>query len=541
MWLARARGEHGFSKRVALKKILLQHAADPRFVRMLVDEAKITVELSHPNIAQVLELGRDEGSLFIAMEYVQGVPLIELMRWADAEGRVGQPFAHAAHIIAEVAAGLEHAHQRTDGEGKSLGIVHRDVTPQNVMLSFGGAVKLVDFGIARAENRLNETRPGIIRGKLRYLAPEIAQGLEPDGRADIFCCGILLFELLTGEALYAPRSDLEAIEMATRALVRSPREVRPDIPDELERIVMRALAKDPADRYPSARALQDDLRLFTNHWDPSFVPSALGELMQVAFRDRMLRERARDDRAEAHVDALDPAQTADIHPEPPPRAASEPPPPPVRSNRPGRAVLGGALVVLVSGIGAFAASRSLSPPAPEAPPPAYLRLEVTPQGVDLVVDGEALPIGPEGAAQLTLSAGEHHVALSAEGHAPLERAVELAPGARVEWQLRLDPLAKAPEPPPKSDPKLRRTPARPARAEPERRRAVGFGSLDVASRPLATVYVDGKKRGRTPVRGLKLPAGRHRLTLVTADGRKKTRTVTVRRGRATRLTDRFAP
>ncbi len=273
----------GFEKKVAIKKILPQHSHNERFIDMLVDEAKITVSLTHPNIAQVYELGLDGEDYFIVMEFVDGRPLNRLMQRVDERGLNVIPVEFCAHVMAEIAKGLEHAHNQKDQRGRALGIVHRDVSPQNVLISFVGDVKLIDFGIARAEGRVNQTSHGVIKGKLRYLAPEIAAGDEPDQRADIFCCGIVLFEMLTGEAMFAPKTDLEAIELATQARVKSPRSRNPKVPQDLDDIVMKALRRDREERYQSAKDLYRDLRRFLNQHDPSFVGSELGDFMAQMF------------------------------------------------------------------------------------------------------------------------------------------------------------------------------------------------------------------------------------------------------------------
>lgn len=288
----------GFEKRVAIKKILPQHSHNERFIDMLVDEAKITVSLTHPNIAQVYELGLHHEDYFIAMEYVNGRPLNRLMQRVDERGLNVIPVEFAAHIMAEVAKGLDHAHKQKDQRGRPLGIVHRDVSPQNILISYQGDVKLIDFGIARAEGRVNQTSQGVIKGKLRYLAPEIAAGEEPDHRADVFCCGIVLFEMLTGEAMFAPKTDLEAIELATEARVKSPRSRNQNVPQDLDDIVMKALARYRDERYQSAKELYGDLRRFLNQHFPTFVGSELGDFMQQMFEVEISQERQLDELAE---------------------------------------------------------------------------------------------------------------------------------------------------------------------------------------------------------------------------------------------------
>ncbi|MCK6552291.1 serine/threonine protein kinase, partial [Myxococcota bacterium] len=295
VYVARAKGISGFEKKVAIKKILPQHSHNERFVDMLVDEAKITVSLTHPNIAQVYELGLDgDDEYFIVMEWVDGRPLNKLMQRVDERGLDTIPVAHAAHVMAEISKGLDHAHKQKDQRGYPLSIVHRDVSPQNVLVSYQGDVKLIDFGIARAEGRAAQTSHGVIKGKLRYLAPEIAAGDEPDHRADVYCCGIVLFEMLTGEAMFAPKSDMEAIAMASEARVRSPRSRNPKVPQDLDDICMRALRRDRNDRYQSAKDLHGELRRFLNQHYPAYLGSELGDFMQGMFAQEIVAERRLD-------------------------------------------------------------------------------------------------------------------------------------------------------------------------------------------------------------------------------------------------------
>lgn len=299
VYVARSQGVSGFAKRVALKKILPQYSHNRKFLEMLLDEAKISVSLTHPNIAQVYELGVGaQETHFIVMEYVEGRPLNRVLQRALERGQPGLPITHAVHVMSEVAKGLDHAHKQTDAKGRLLQIVHRDVSPQNVLLSYQGSVKLIDFGIARAQGRAAQTGHGIIKGKLRYLAPEIAAGVEPDHRADLFCCGLVLYELLTGEPMYSPNNDLHALEMARKAQVRSPRSLNRAVPEDLDAIVMRMLARDRNERYSTGKDVHADLRMFLNRFDPLFNENELGDYMQSMFKGEMAESKQLDSLAE---------------------------------------------------------------------------------------------------------------------------------------------------------------------------------------------------------------------------------------------------
>ncbi len=305
VFLAQAVGRPGRSPPVAIKRILPQFSRDARFVAMLKDEAKITVSLTHPNIAQVYELGLANEDHFLVMEYVEGQPLSRVMRRVAEQSAGPLPIAHAVYVMSEVAKGLDHAHRQTDGRGLNRNIVHRDVSPQNVLLSYAGAVKLIDFGIARAQGRVRQTTSeGIIEGKLRYLAPEIAAGRAPDFRADIYCCGIVLFEMMTGEPMFAPQSDEEALTLAIEANVKSPRSRNHRVPAALDAIVNRALRKAPGDRFSSAHDLHLELQRFLRVYQPSYRPHDLAGLMRSLFRPEIVLARSQDAAALAYAEEV---------------------------------------------------------------------------------------------------------------------------------------------------------------------------------------------------------------------------------------------
>ena len=192
VFVAKAFGVEGFERLLAIKKILPTMGEDAEFIRMFVDEARIAVQLAHANIVQVLELGKHEERLYIAMEYVSGRDLRQLME-RFRKRQEAMPLPQVCLIVAEVCEALDHAHRKRDAQGRPLGIVHRDVSPQNVLVSFEGEVKLIDFGIAKAESRLQKTQSGILKGKFSYMSPEQVKGQPIDGRSDVLACGVLLW------------------------------------------------------------------------------------------------------------------------------------------------------------------------------------------------------------------------------------------------------------------------------------------------------------------------------------------------------------
>ncbi|MCA9571654.1 MAG: protein kinase, partial [Myxococcales bacterium] len=263
LFLARARGPAGVLKTVVVKRIKPELAEDPRFVSLFINEARIGIQLNHPNIVQVYELDRSAGTWFIAMELVDGRDLTRLARRLSASGeRV--PDGVAVFVAAELARGLHHAHSRTDEEGEPLGLIHQDVSPHNVLVSFDGEVKLVDFGIARVQERdggaVSDSVTPAGRGKFTYASPEMLAGREVDHRSDIYSAGVVLWELLAGER------PLQGLDPATRVtLVQeeglpSLATVRPDLDGDLVAIVDRCTAVDPEARHASAALLEEDLR-----------------------------------------------------------------------------------------------------------------------------------------------------------------------------------------------------------------------------------------------------------------------------------------
>ncbi len=258
VWKARMRGLEGFQKTVAIKKILPHMTHNAEFVSMFIDEAKLAAQLSHPNIIHIYELGKIANDYFIAMEYVEGRDLRTIGNLARQK-RIPIPIGLSLLIAHHVAGALEHAHRKSDFEGRALGLVHRDVSPQNVLISRDGDIKLCDFGIAKAVTQAGQTQIGALKGKLQYMSPEQAWGRPVDARSDIFSLGTLLFEMLTGERLFAGDSEISVLESVREGRVRSPRDLDPSISPEIDGIARQALAHDPADRFQSAGEMEQRL------------------------------------------------------------------------------------------------------------------------------------------------------------------------------------------------------------------------------------------------------------------------------------------
>ena len=254
IWLARQRGMAGFEKLVVVKRLHERLQRDPEYVDMFLDEARINARLQHTNVLQVHELGEVDGRYFLAMEYVEGMPLGVLARKAIA--RLGDvPIAICGGLIAQAAHGMHYAHEATAADGTPLAVVHRDLSPLNLLVGFEGVLKVADFGVAKAEGRRTRTRSGVIKGTPTYMSPEHCTGGEVDRRSDVFGLGILLWELLTGRRLFKRPTAEETYDAITSGRVPTPSTYRLELPAALDRLVLRALALDPDDRFATAAEL----------------------------------------------------------------------------------------------------------------------------------------------------------------------------------------------------------------------------------------------------------------------------------------------
>jgi serine/threonine protein kinase len=258
---AKVMGVEGFERIVALKRILPHIAEDEEFITMFIDEAKIAVQLQHANIAQIFDLGKVDEAYFIALEYVHGRDLRGIFDDLHRHTQT-MPLPQVCFVIMQVCEGLDYAHNKRDAQGRALNLVHRDISPQNVLIGYEGEVKLIDFGIAKAAGKASKTQAGILKGKFGYMSPEQVRGLPIDRRSDIFALGIILYEMLTGQRLFVGESDFSTLEKVRNVEIVPPSSLNAKIPEPLERIVLKALAKDVEDRYQNALDLHDDLQAF---------------------------------------------------------------------------------------------------------------------------------------------------------------------------------------------------------------------------------------------------------------------------------------
>lgn len=286
IWLALQESVAGFKRFVVVKKILGHLIEREEFVSMFLDEARTTVQLNHPNIVKVYDLGEADGSYFLSMEYIDGETLAALTLRA-ARKRTPITPELAARIIADAARALHFAHTLKGHDGRNLAIIHRDISPQNILLSYEGEVKVVDFGIAKAASQSEHTQAGMLKGKYSYMSPEQIQGQPLDGRSDVFALAITLYELVTGTRLFKHDSELMILEMVTKHEVPPPSSINPMVSTELDQIIAKGLAKDRDQRFASAEAFQVALEEHLSRSEQSTAGHDLGRLMQQLFADHV--------------------------------------------------------------------------------------------------------------------------------------------------------------------------------------------------------------------------------------------------------------
>ncbi|MCC6336163.1 MAG: serine/threonine protein kinase [Myxococcales bacterium] len=520
IWLARQSGLKGFEKLVVIKRMTGALEADPEYVEMFLTEARLAAQLNHPNIVQIYELGEQSGSLYIVMEYLDGENLAVLRR---AGQKVGLPVldAHAARLIASAADGLHYAHVKVGLDGSPLHIVHRDVSPQNLIATMEGGLKVVDFGIAKLASQ--NTSSGKLKGKFAYMSPEQARGEQVDARSDVFALGICLFELLTRTRFLPKMDDVQLLStIAGTGPLPRPSERRADVPPGLEAVVLKALVRKKEERFQSARELHDALEEWLRSTSAAASSNDVADYLRTVFARRIHERRqlieaamkaeltpnsARNFAALAKGKGPDTGATSRSRAKPSPSAG-----------RGKGLALGGVVAALLLAVvaGALALRPSSSdeevstllepspeggvkPPLVEAPASPVLILDTVPRGAAVVVDDK-----PRGQSPITLdglSLGEHQVKVSLDGYQDSQRAVTLArPGERLVVELALAPLPPAVPLPSKDRP-------RPRAEAPQ-------GKLTLKTTPWTTVYLGKQKLGDTPLIEVSIPAGKRVLRLV---------------------------
>jgi len=292
VFLARHTGVEGFEKEIVIKRIRSHLSESPEFVNMFLGEAKLAAQLNHPSIVQIYDLGKIKDSFFIAMEYIPGRDISSVIPKSKLTG-IPFPLEYAFKIAGHVCEALYYAHTKADQMGAPLNIVHRDVSPENIRVAWTGTVKILDFGIAKAATQIHETKAGQIKGKVSCMSPEQVLGKTVDRRSDIFSLGVVLYEWLSGFKLFSGDNDLAIMNNIIEGKIYPPSYFRDNIPDEAETILMKALEKNPKDRYQSAADMQLDIDTFLAEHE--FMPSNihLSNFMKQLFKDELAAEQAK--------------------------------------------------------------------------------------------------------------------------------------------------------------------------------------------------------------------------------------------------------
>jgi serine/threonine protein kinase len=473
IFLARQIGLERFEELVVLKKILPELAANEHFVRLFLDEARLSASLEHPNIAAVYDIGTVDGNYFFTMELVRGQDLRAILR-RTAAADLRLPIEHAVQIGRHIASALHYAHEHRNPDGVVLEVVHRDVSPSNIVVSYSGTVKLLDFGVARAATRTIKTQTGALKGKISYMSPEQARGAALDRRSDLFSLGIVLWELVTTRRLFKADSDFDTLQQIVHDPIARPSATRADCPLELERIIMKTLAREKAERYQTAQELQLDLEELAREHKLGQSSVALGTYTRELFADEVkaweeaetlvtasdpATPRARDelskllslieppvgggDFASGEHDSVAFAATALSPPRPMPKAAASdsttaPVAPAAPSSRgPAIAAIAAIVLVAIGGVLFYVETRSRSDDAPPpAPSTAELELASTPPGAAIYVRGE--PTGLVTPAKLAgLTPGQVAIRATLPGHAPASDVVTLRAGDHATRELVL--------------------------------------------------------------------------------------------------------
>jgi serine/threonine-protein kinase len=460
VFLARQVGIGGFEKTVAVKRILPHLASSPEVVQMFLDEAQLAARLDHPHITHIYDFGSDGGLPYLAMELVPGEDLAEIAEMAAQRGLPVPPSALATLLIAACDA-LHYAHEMRGPTGQPLGIVHRDITPSNVLVRYDGGVKIADFGIARAETRANRTHSGVLKGKYAYMSPEQARGEPVDRRADIWSLGVCGWELLAGRRLFARESEPAITNAVLTARVPSPRTFRPDAPRGLADVILRALARDPAARWQTAQTMQLALEEYLSGAGTMPSKITLARYMRHLFGPERAAERERlvggSVPARPTTDVLAPSgpaasrEPAPSSPTPSAVRARPSPRVPALSKRT-RLLLAALLTGAAAGVSWLAHPHPTEPTRAAAPTAgrreaapsrravvgvegAILRVESEPPGAQISIDGA--PCGEAPVAISPVAPGRHVLRAERPGFEAHTETVEVGAGQQLRVRVTL--------------------------------------------------------------------------------------------------------
>jgi serine/threonine protein kinase len=500
LFLARQPGIEGFEKLIVIKRIL-PHLTDSRhssqFVQMLLDEARLAAQLSHPNIIQIYDLGRVDDQYFIAMEYINGVDLSQILK-REMEHKGFVPVEHVVKIATYVCEALSYAHKRTDDRGQPLRVVHRDVSPHNVLIAYDGGIKLTDFGIAKATSQMMKTRVGTIKGKWAYMSPEQCAGREIDSRSDIFSVGVLIYQMTTGMLPFVGKTEKAFMHSIMNDPPVPPSVHRKGYPAGLEKVLKKALARDPDRRFPDALELQVALERFLMEQKAVSNSTLISRYVRELFNDLLeIQSKASPDGRTATVegilDALEVSSSIRYAIPPLPGAPAEEPVPFIEEEEETTAPTrrfskkdDGTYVLVTP-------SQVISRP--------WIKVKTLAKSLGtgarrLILGGVAL------ACVLGLVA-----IFAAQSSEPVEPEGQYLP-IMLYLQAWEDARTVVPVPAPVPVPdKIKRSPKK------KLIRPAGKGTLTINTQPWSEVWVDGKKLGLTPLAYKELPAGRHKLVL----------------------------
>ncbi len=539
VFLARQEGPAGFSKNVVIKRILRHLASDQGFVDMFLNEARLAAMIAHPNAVQIFELGKQDETYFIAMEYVHGRSLRGIKQRLLERKEVFSPIL-AARVCAHALQALHYAHNLKDEKGRRLNIVHRDVSPDNVLVSFDGAVKLVDFGIAKAQIGAHTTRTGTLKGKYAYMAPEQINGLSIDHRADLYSCGVLLYELLTGARPYSAATEPGLINAILTMEPEDARSKNPNLPVRMNQIIMKALAKDPAKRFNSADEMSAALESFIDESGEVLTHGHIGTFLRDLFG---AAEANSDPGLVVPADGGTKALGGGTQALPVAGAGTQ-------ALTGARVVDGDEPTVFVSSPGGELAEHTEPPTHTTRARWVAAVAAVVTAAVFLGVVLWRTPPGAQGAVNAP-PPSPPVAAVTAPAPAPVKPAVaepapepEPAPtniaAAAAGTQPEPAPVAAVPSPEPEREGKragkAEQTAARSERVQRARRAPPKPGKVALRVNPWAEVFYKGKSLGITPIAPVELPAGKQLLVLKNAElGKQRKVSVNIQPGGETQL------
>ncbi len=520
IWLAEQKGSAGFSKRVVVKTILECFADDPALVEMFLDEGRIAANLTHPNIAHTFDLGQcgkgADAPYYIAMEYVHGRDLRDLLI-TNIDRKQFIPLNLVLRIIADVCQGLHHAHTVKTPEGQPDGIIHRDVSPQNILVTFDGIVKIVDFGVAKATERASKTKSGVLKGKYAYMSPEQVRSKPMDARSDVFSVGVVMYELVTGRRLFKRDSEMKTLDAVISAVVPKPRRFDTSVPPEVEAVILKALSLRPEDRYPSAQEMQLAVEEVMIELQ---LPASSAHL--AAFMQKIYGGEAEDEDKYAGRGS---------------RSRSE-----LMRKMESLPEVGDRAALKLERTASFTPMSGLKPAEPSVREPTRNLLmprKAAPQKrrpwlmPAFVLMALLLGVGGYFAVSYLMKGATAEV----EPAAALEPSVRPPPSPPPETRAEPEPEPR-PEPKPEPQPETRPEPVpqktHKAKRPPRKRRRAAVkkpaGLITVTTEPPADIFMDGRKLGRGSIERLKVKAGKHKLRVVARQGSRKTMTVAVKPG-----------